>query len=79
MSLKNQVALVTGASRGCGKGIALQLGQAGATVYVTSLRPEDEDDVVKSVQSKLPTLEDVAKEVLHSCFFICNKFIHAYV
>lgn len=34
-SLKNRIALVTGASRGVGKGIALGLGEAGATVYVT--------------------------------------------
>jgi NAD(P)-dependent dehydrogenase (short-subunit alcohol dehydrogenase family) len=33
--MEGQVALVTGASRGCGKGIALVLGEAGATVYVT--------------------------------------------
>jgi NAD(P)-dependent dehydrogenase (short-subunit alcohol dehydrogenase family) len=33
--LKNIVALVTGASRGAGRGIALELGAAGATVYVT--------------------------------------------
>jgi len=32
---KPQVALVTGASRGAGKGIALALGEAGMTVYVT--------------------------------------------
>jgi NAD(P)-dependent dehydrogenase (short-subunit alcohol dehydrogenase family) len=34
-SLANRVAVVTGASRGIGKGIALELGAAGATVYLT--------------------------------------------
>jgi NAD(P)-dependent dehydrogenase (short-subunit alcohol dehydrogenase family) len=34
-SLEGTVAVVTGASRGLGKGIALGLGEAGATVYVT--------------------------------------------
>ncbi|MBI5507148.1 MAG: SDR family NAD(P)-dependent oxidoreductase [Deltaproteobacteria bacterium] len=34
-SLRGQVAVVTGASRGIGKGVALGLGEAGATVYVT--------------------------------------------
>src|SRR5829696_3539276 len=33
--LQGHVAVVTGASRGIGKGIALELGAAGATVYVT--------------------------------------------
>lgn len=34
-ALKNTVAVVTGASRGAGKGIAIALGREGATVYVT--------------------------------------------
>jgi NAD(P)-dependent dehydrogenase (short-subunit alcohol dehydrogenase family) len=33
--LTNTIALVTGASRGAGRGIAVELGAAGATVYVT--------------------------------------------
>ena len=39
--LDGQVALVTGASRGVGKGIALELASAGATVYITGRTVED--------------------------------------
>jgi dehydrogenase/reductase SDR family protein 1 len=42
MRLDGSVALVTGASRGVGRGIALALGVAGATVYVTG-RTTDAD------------------------------------
>ena len=35
MSLEGKVCIVTGASRGIGRGIALQLGAAGATIYIT--------------------------------------------
>ncbi|QUQ66404.1 SDR family NAD(P)-dependent oxidoreductase [Kutzneria sp. CA-103260] len=35
MDLSGRIAVVTGASRGVGKGIAIELGAAGATVYVT--------------------------------------------
>jgi dehydrogenase/reductase SDR family member 1 len=42
-TLAGKVALVTGASRGIGKGIAIALGEAGATVYLTG-RTESESD-----------------------------------
>uniref|UniRef100_A0A8C0IPH2 Uncharacterized protein n=1 Tax=Chelonoidis abingdonii TaxID=106734 RepID=A0A8C0IPH2_CHEAB len=38
--LAGRVCLVTGASRGLGKGIALQLSEAGATVYITARQRE---------------------------------------
>ena len=34
-TLTGKVALVAGATRGAGRGIAVELGEAGATVYVT--------------------------------------------
>jgi dehydrogenase/reductase SDR family member 1 len=40
-SLSGKVALVTGASRGVGKGIALELNEAGANVYITGRSVED--------------------------------------
>lgn len=40
-SLKGKIALVTGASRGVGKGVAVGLGEAGATVYVTGRTVEE--------------------------------------
>lgn len=58
-TLKGRVALVTGASRGIGKGIALGLGEAGATVYVTGRTLEE-----GTAASKLPgTVSATAEEV----------------
>jgi len=58
--LKGKVAVVTGASRGGGRGIALALGKDGATVYVTgrSIRGD-------STRPDLPgtTIEDTAEQV----------------
>jgi NAD(P)-dependent dehydrogenase (short-subunit alcohol dehydrogenase family) len=42
-SLAGRVAIVTGASRGIGKGVALELGAAGATVYVTGRSARESD------------------------------------
>jgi dehydrogenase/reductase SDR family member 1 len=46
-SMRGKVAIVTGASRGVGKGVALGLGEAGAIVYVTGRSVEDKQDVEK--------------------------------
>ncbi|HET9199355.1 MAG TPA: SDR family NAD(P)-dependent oxidoreductase [Dehalococcoidia bacterium] len=57
MELKGQVAIVTGASRGVGKGIAMELGRAGADVVVAA-RSEQEPD------PRLPgTIYSTAEEV----------------
>jgi dehydrogenase/reductase SDR family member 1 len=42
-ALEGRVAIVTGASRGIGKGCALELGAAGATVYVTGRSVSESD------------------------------------
>ncbi|EYC11252.1 hypothetical protein Y032_0051g2099 [Ancylostoma ceylanicum] len=60
MALTGQIAIVTGASRGIGRGIALQLGQAGATVYVTGRKPAESD---AASENYLPSLEKTAKEI----------------
>jgi len=42
--LQHKIALVTGASRGIGKGIAIGLAEAGATVYITGRTLNNEND-----------------------------------
>jgi NAD(P)-dependent dehydrogenase (short-subunit alcohol dehydrogenase family) len=57
-SLVGKVAVVTGASRGVGKGVALGLGEAGATVYVTGRSVEQ--PVVPEIEG---TIAQTADEV----------------
>ncbi len=57
--LSGKVALVAGASRGAGRGIAVSLGEAGATVYVTGRSTRD-----SARTEGLPgTIDDTAAEV----------------
>ena len=55
-SLSGKVALVAGATRGTGRGIAAQLGTAGATVYVTGRTTESE----RSEMNRPETIEEPA-------------------
>lgn len=55
-SLAGKVALVAGATRGAGRGIAVQLGAAGATVYVTGRTTRSSS----SEMNRPETIEDTA-------------------
>ncbi|MCL6731751.1 SDR family oxidoreductase [Streptomyces neyagawaensis] len=57
--LDGKVALVAGASRGAGRGIAVELGAAGATVYVTGRSTRQQ----RSEYDRPETLEDTADMV----------------
>jgi NAD(P)-dependent dehydrogenase (short-subunit alcohol dehydrogenase family) len=54
--LEGKVALVAGATRGAGRGIAVQLGAAGATVYVTGRTTHSE----RSEMKRPETIEETA-------------------
>jgi NAD(P)-dependent dehydrogenase (short-subunit alcohol dehydrogenase family) len=54
--LTDTVALVTGATRGAGRGIAVELGAAGATVYVTGRTTRTQS----SPMNRAETIEDTA-------------------
>ncbi|XP_018613610.1 dehydrogenase/reductase SDR family member 1 [Scleropages formosus] len=66
MALSGWVCLVTGASRGIGKGIALQLSEAGATVYITGRQEETLKETAAEVKERggdcVPVLCDSSKE-----------------
>ncbi|MGB8776911.1 MAG: SDR family NAD(P)-dependent oxidoreductase, partial [Nitrososphaeraceae archaeon] len=54
--LRGKVALVAGATRGAGRGIAVQLGAAGATVYVTGRTTRS----VRSEMNRPETIDETA-------------------
>jgi len=55
-SLAGKVALVAGGTRGAGRGIAVQLGAAGATVYVTGRTTR----TARSEMNRPETIEETA-------------------
>src|SRR5688572_32293203 len=59
MRLRGKVALVAGGTRGCGRAIAVELGRAGATVYVTGRS----DRAHRSEMDRPETIEETAELV----------------
>jgi NAD(P)-dependent dehydrogenase (short-subunit alcohol dehydrogenase family) len=59
LPLHDTVALVTGGTRGAGRGIAVELGAAGATVYVTGRTTR----AARSPMNRAETIEDTAERV----------------
>ena len=51
-NLKDKVAVVTGASRGIGKAIAIQLSEAGAKVIISSRKYNECEKVANEIKSK---------------------------
>jgi NAD(P)-dependent dehydrogenase (short-subunit alcohol dehydrogenase family) len=62
MTLAGTVALVAGATRGAGRGIAVELGAAGATVYVTGRTTRER----RSEYDRAETIEETAELVDHA-------------
>jgi NAD(P)-dependent dehydrogenase (short-subunit alcohol dehydrogenase family) len=58
-TLSGKVTVVTGASRGAGRGIAVTLGEAGATVYVTGRSVKGQ----ATTENLLGTIEETAEIV----------------
>jgi NAD(P)-dependent dehydrogenase (short-subunit alcohol dehydrogenase family) len=56
-SLKDKVAVVTGATRGCGRAIAIELGRLGATVYATGRTTRASGSPMKRAE----TIEETAE------------------
>merc|ERR1712212_1339414 len=66
MSLSGWICLVTGASRGIGRGIALQLSEAGATVYITGRQEKTLKQTAAEVKDRggncVPVICDSSKD-----------------
>ena len=58
-SLRDKIAVVAGATRGAGRGIAVELGAAGATVYVTGRTTRAQ----RSEYNRPETIEETAELV----------------
>ena len=66
MALTGKVCVVTGASKGIGRGIAVQLGQAGATVYITGRSVDKLQECAQEIEKRggkaVPVATDHSKD-----------------
>jgi len=62
-ALRGRVAVVAGATRGAGRGIAAALGEAGATVYCTGRSTRDKASSLRSDYARPETIEETAELV----------------
>ena len=62
MALAGKVCVVTGASKGIGRGIALQLGSNGATVYITGRSEDKLKSCADEIKSRGGEVSDQFKE-----------------
>jgi dehydrogenase/reductase SDR family protein 1 len=69
-ALENRIVLVTGASRGIGKGAALELAAAGATVYVTARSVTEEDHRLPGTVGQ--TVSEIVAEGGHAVAVACD-------
>lgn len=66
MALTGKVCVVTGASKGIGRGIAVQLGRAGATVYITGRSVDKLQECAQEIEKRggkaVPVATDHSKD-----------------
>lgn len=72
MSLSGWVCVVTGASRGIGRGIALQLSEAGATVYITGRQEKTLKQTAAEVKFLIGATSGHCEEERHSRLLLTN-------
>src|ERR671921_2731349 len=62
-TLEGKVAVVAGATRGAGRGIACMLGEAGATVYCTGRNSRERPNTEPPFEGRPETIEETAEMV----------------